>query len=97
MDEASKKKFPPLLPDDIWSKLAAKHGWTAREEEVMALICRGAGYVEIGDMLSISRPTVRAHIRAAYAKCGCKNRVVLILSIVHEYFRPRHHPRRSSP
>ena len=46
-----------------------------REVEVLRLVARGAGNVEIGRELHISPHTVKAHISAILAKLGVANRI----------------------
>lgn len=47
---------------------------TEREREVLALIAKGYSYNEIGDSLSLSTNTIRAHIRNIYRKLAVKSR-----------------------
>ncbi|HXF11388.1 MAG TPA: response regulator transcription factor [Desulfuromonadaceae bacterium] len=47
---------------------------TAREQEILALLSEGYLYKEIGDRLSISFSTVRAHLRNIYEKLHVQSR-----------------------
>jgi DNA-binding NarL/FixJ family response regulator len=47
---------------------------TSREQEILALLARGKLYKEIGDHLSISISTVRAHLRNIYEKLHVRSR-----------------------
>lgn len=80
---ADEPPFPPLISTEELAQLASGRGLTLREREVVLLLSRGAAYDLICRNLSISRPTLRTHIRGAYAKLGCRNRVELILALAH--------------
>ena len=57
---------------------------TAREDQVLALLAAGHSNREIADYLSISRETVRWHMRAIYRKLGVHDRSsVLSFAVVH--------------
>lgn len=51
---------------------------SAREEEVLGLICEGRTNQEIADILYISLQTVKDHTSRIYRKVGVKNRVQLV-------------------
>jgi DNA-binding NarL/FixJ family response regulator len=53
----------------------AKHGLTARESEILALMTEGLKNVEIAERLFISPQTVRWHLRSLYAKLGTHDRM----------------------
>ena len=52
-----------------------EHGLTERELGVMRLLAEGRSDADIGDVLCISRNTVRTHIRRAFAKLGATSRL----------------------
>ena len=54
---------------------AAEHELTAREREILALICVGASNQEISDKLFISTNTVKTHIYKIYKKIHVPNRM----------------------
>lgn len=54
---------------------AGPGGLTAREIEVLRLLCRGLGHQAIAASLVISPKTVRNHIEHIYLKTGAANRV----------------------
>lgn len=58
---------------------ASRHGLTAREWEVAALIASGSSYKECADRLCISVKTVKAHIAKVYRKTRTGDRVALVL------------------
>ena len=58
--------------------LNAEFGISAREKEVLMLICEGRSNQEIADILYISLQTVKDHTSRIYRKTGVKNRVQLI-------------------
>jgi DNA-binding NarL/FixJ family response regulator len=47
---------------------------TPREQEILALVAKGKLYKEIGDQLSLSYNTVRAHVRNIYEKLHVQSR-----------------------
>jgi PAS domain S-box-containing protein len=53
---------------------------TPREREVIRLIARGATTRQIGTELSISKETVRTHVRNAMRKLGVRTRAQLVAS-----------------
>jgi DNA-binding CsgD family transcriptional regulator len=59
-------------------RLAAAHGLTARETEVLAHLLEGRSRPYIRDELTISISTVDTHIRHIYAKVGVETRQALI-------------------
>ena len=76
---------PPAspVPTTMISSFRRLFGLTNRELEAVRALSRGGRYEAICKQLRISRPTLRTHLRAAYAKVGCRDRVELILTLVH--------------
>ena len=60
--------------DDI----AARHGLTAREAEIMALIAQRKSRAEIEQQLFLSQNTVKTHVRHLYAKLGAATKADVI-------------------
>jgi PAS domain S-box-containing protein len=52
---------------------------TGREREVLGLICQGRNDAEIGDVLKLSRNTVRNHLASLYRKLGVNRRAAAIV------------------
>lgn len=52
---------------------------TAREKDVLALMCDGMTNAEIADHLFLSQRTVDRHKSNLYAKTGCNNSVALVM------------------
>jgi PAS domain S-box-containing protein len=52
---------------------------TAREREVLALVCRGKSDPEIGTELRLARNTVRNHVASLYRKLGVNRRSALVV------------------
>jgi len=48
---------------------------TSREQEILALLAKGALYKEIGDTLAISMSTVRTHVQHIYEKLHVQSRM----------------------
>lgn len=59
-------------------ELAREHGLTARESEVLALIAKGRHLSQMADELTISKNTVKTHIRHVYAKLAVNSRGELL-------------------
>lgn len=56
---------------------------TAREEDVLAQLCKGLSNKRIADALGITEITVKLHLRKVYQKLGASNRAHAV-TIVHE-------------
>lgn len=54
------------------------HGLTPREVEVVRELCSGKTDIEIGEALSISPYTVRAHLTGIFNVTGCHSRIALV-------------------
>ena len=66
-----------LLGDDsglTGSGPRSEHGLSAREKEVLALLCTGATNREIAAALHVGPETVKKHARSLYRKLGARNR-----------------------
>ena len=55
-------------------ELAASHGLTEREKEVLEMLAAGASYQEVCQGLLVSMGTVKTHVRHVYAKLGVHSR-----------------------
>ena len=65
------------------SRVEAQHGFdkvTAREREIVGLVCEGLGNQAIAERLGISEATVRHHLTSIYAKTGVRDRVSLVIA-----------------
>ena len=82
----------------------APEALTAREMEVLRLIAQGLSNQEIADRISVSEPTVRAHVSRILGKLHLASRTQAALYAVREGLtdadaarrRRNHRPRRSS-
>ena len=72
------------------NKLAAAHGLTPRETELLALLGRGHGYAYIAESLYISETTVRTHARNIYHKLGIASQEELLSLIDHTELGEEH-------
>lgn len=52
---------------------------TAREREILALICEGRTDVEMGRMLNLSQNTVRNHVASLFRKIGVNRRSAAVI------------------
>lgn len=62
-----------------WTALQAFHGLTAREQEVVDLLCLGWSNAAIGDRLGLTEKTVKNHLNHAFAKLGVASRAEAIV------------------
>ena len=61
---------------------AAAHGLTAREREVLVLLCKGKSQPEIASALGVSANTVASHVKQVYRKGDVHTRQDLILAVL---------------
>ena len=67
MDKLAARRRPGAAPD-------GEDELTAREREVLRLVCQGRSDAAIADGLGLARNTVRNHLARIYAKIGAHNR-----------------------
>jgi PAS domain S-box-containing protein len=72
-------RHPPRPGQSPTQAAASVTDLTAREREVLALVCRGASDPEIATELRLARNTVRNHIASLYQKLGVNRRSALIV------------------
>ena len=65
-----------------------RHGLSARESEVLALIAQGLSNQEIADGTFLSINSVKTYIRSAYRKIGVKRRTQAVLWATKNGFVP---------
>jgi NarL family two-component system response regulator LiaR len=65
-----------------------EQGLTAREAEVLALVCQGFSNEEIADRAFLSLSTIKTHLRTIFRKTGVQNRTQAALWGVDHGFRP---------
>lgn len=64
--------------DAVCAALAAEAGLTARESDVLALVCRGFTAKRAGEKLGISESTVVSHMTHIYRKLGVSSKQDLV-------------------
>ncbi|RVW08371.1 LuxR family transcriptional regulator [Prescottella agglutinans] len=79
----------PAGPGEIVSLLAAIHGLTAREAEVLDHILAGMTRVEVAHRLFVSPYTVQDHLKSIYAKIGVNSRQELVAQLFFAHYLPR--------
>jgi DNA-binding NarL/FixJ family response regulator len=79
---AAQGGFSTLAPEATQALIEVNHprsnagiGLTEREQEVLAMLVKGASNQEISVQLSISTATVKYHLTSIFSKLGAKNRV----------------------
>ncbi|KAF0963849.1 MULTISPECIES: response regulator transcription factor [Rhodococcus] len=77
-------------PAEIISLLAAIHGLTARESEVLGHVLAGKTRVEIAHRLFVSPYTVQDHLKSIYAKTGVNSRQELVAHLFFTHYLPRY-------
>ncbi len=65
-----------------------EHGLSARESEVLALICQGLSNVEISQRAYIGINTVKTYIRSTYRKIGAATRPQAVIWGLSHGFQP---------
>lgn len=75
--------FPELLTQRRWDKLIERFQLTRREAEVARSLTRGGQLQDIADHLGVELETLRKHARSVYHKTGCRDRLELVLTLVH--------------
>ncbi len=63
----------PLLAQNV-SRLEWRDVLTARQQEIVALICRGLSNKEIARELRLSEGTTKVHVHNILVKTGCRSR-----------------------
>ncbi len=80
----------PAGPAEIVSLLAALHGLTTREAEVLEHILAGQTRVEVAHQLFVSPYTVQDHLKSIYAKVGVNSRQELVAQLFFTHYLPRY-------
>jgi len=82
------KRFIPLEVSQQVSGFFPEVALTPREIDVLALVARGFGNKEVGDVLGTAPGTVKAHVQSILSKLGAKDRthavtIALRRGIIH--------------
>lgn len=80
----------PAPPSAVAPLVVEAYDLTAREQEIVHLLARGAGTAEIADELFLSKHTVRDHVKAIFAKAGVTSRGELVAKLFAEFYEPTH-------
>jgi ATP/maltotriose-dependent transcriptional regulator MalT len=78
MGELTAVIMPVRVPEAGEQRLAADAGLTNREADVLRLLAEGLSNQQIADKLVVSPLTVRAHLRAVYAKLEVGSRTAAV-------------------
>jgi DNA-binding NarL/FixJ family response regulator len=65
-----------------------------RETEILSLICQGLSDAEMGDVLHLSKHTIRNHVASLYAKIGVNRRAAAVIWARERGFLGEHSKRR---
>ncbi|HEX5945138.1 MAG TPA: helix-turn-helix transcriptional regulator [Acidimicrobiales bacterium] len=80
----------PAPPAAVAPLVVEAYDLTAREQEIVHLLARGAGTAAIADELFLSKHTVRDHVKAIFAKAGVTSRGELVAKLFAEFYEPAH-------
>lgn len=87
-DDGTTPEIPPTQgAEDAVEGFAREHSLTARESEVLLLLCQGRTRTYIADELGLSPNTVKGYIRNVYQKSGSVDKQDLLDRV--ELFRER--------
>jgi DNA-binding CsgD family transcriptional regulator len=81
----------PARPAEIAPLVIDAYDLTDREQQITALIARGATTSEIADELYLSQHTVRGHVKAIFRKLRVTSRGELVAKLFAEHYEPAHH------
>ena len=73
----------PYLTQALPSVQSQPYALTAREHEVVLLVCKGLNDKEVASLLDIGFTTVRTHLKNAMRKIGCHNRTEMTMLMLH--------------
>jgi DNA-binding CsgD family transcriptional regulator len=79
----------PSRPAEIAQILAAAHGLTRRETEIVLLLACGSTNQEIARRLGLSRYTVADHLKSIFGKLDVATRGELTSKLFFDYYLPR--------
>ncbi|HRX85993.1 MAG TPA: helix-turn-helix transcriptional regulator [Phycisphaerae bacterium] len=75
--------FPELLTDVKWLHVEQAYRLTGQELTALRLLCRGYSNQQLAEHLGIALPTVRSHLRALYRKFDRRDRIGVLLELIH--------------
>lgn len=76
-------------PPEVVSLVAAVHGLTARESDVLAEVLAGRSREAVARALHLSPYTVQDHLKSIFAKTGVNSRQDLVSQLVFDQYLPR--------
>lgn len=79
VEKLAAMRHPPRPGQSPAQAAASVADLTAREREVLTLVCQGKSDPEIGAELNLARNTVRNHVASLYQKLGVNRRSALIV------------------
>lgn len=79
----------PAQPPEVVSLVAAVHGLTAREPDVLAEVLAGQPRDVIARALHISPYTVQDRLKSIFTKTGTQSRQTLVSHLVLDQYLPR--------
>lgn len=79
----------PSRPSEIATIVAAAHGLTQRETDVVLLVASGSSNREIAAVLGVSPLTVGDHLKRVFAKLDVASRGEATSKLFHDHYLPR--------
>jgi DNA-binding CsgD family transcriptional regulator len=80
----------PAQPSAIAPIAVEAFELSAREQEIIGLIARGASTSKIADELILSPHTVRDHVKGIFSKVGVSSRGELVARLYADFYAPVH-------
>ncbi len=77
-----RRRHPDPFSDRFWAEIVTMFGLSGREKEVLRLLCCGFSNFARAEMIGVTYPTLRSHVRSICHKLGCADRVDIILTLL---------------
>jgi DNA-binding NarL/FixJ family response regulator len=72
-----------LLDEKQWHYIQRHYRMSPRELQVAKLVCQGFTNGDVASILKVKQGTVKTHIRSIFGKVRARNKISLLLRLVH--------------